>query len=381
MVSATVDRVDGVFDTQLGNNDKFYAVFGSVPDGTMVNWYAFGRDVNDNYAETDTFFTFVQGDTAEYYNLICEPDSNYVQGEVGPGGLGAGMDFIWTTDGSDPKVSSSTHTARGFFVADTDSTGIFGAYLTAAIGQTIRWYAHAYGSDNSFSDTPNQQCIAGITSGPEICNLRCVPESLLVRASISPRGYGSEMTFYAAKGQDPKTAEHVCEIPGSWLADVDTPSGDCTGPVGVWQAELPGSLAVGDSVLWYAYGYYQPDNRYNGLFGASETETCVVAASRAGIESGDVGVLVPHITNVPNPFGGSTQLVFELAKGARVTIGVYDIRGRLVAEAYSGVLPQGQHSVTWNGKTGADEDVPSGIYFFRFKAGDFEATRKAILVR
>jgi hypothetical protein len=377
--SGTATEVDGTFDTMLGNNDKFYAVLSSPPSGTSVNWYAFGRDTNDNFAESDTFFTFVQGDTAEYFNMTCEPDSNFVYGDVVPGGIGAGMDFYWTTDGSDPKTSPDAYMAKGFFVEDRADTGRFAAYLTADTGETITWYAHAYGSDNSFSDTPNYTCTAGVTSGPTLCNLTCIPDSLIVRASISPRGFGSEITFFASLGEDPQTAEYVAELPGSFVADVDA-SGDCPVPVGVFQAVLPGSLAVGDSVMWYAHGYYQPDNKYNGLFGDSPTQTCVVNASAAGIPDSR-GTMMERISTVPNPFGSTTNISFSLTRAAKVTITAYDIRGRMVARIHDGVLPEGQHTVTWDGKSAKEQDLPSGIYFYRMAAGDFETTTKVILIR
>ncbi len=380
--SATADTADGTFDAWLGNNDKYYAELTAVGDGITVNWFAFGEDVNDNYAETDTFFTFVQGDTADLYNLICVPDSNFVMGEVAPPGIGAGMDFFWTTDGSDPKSSETRHYASGFHIEDTDTTGKFGAYLTAEVGQTIKWYVHAWGSDNSFSDSPVQQCVADTTSGPTLCNLACVPDSLLLRASISPRGYGAEVRFFTTvDGSDPKISENVCVIEGGWLRNEDAPGGDCSVPVGVFQVELPGSIAVGDTIKWYVYGWYQTHNKYNGLFGESDVQSCVATASTAGIESGSADVLIPRITNIPNPFGGSTQIVFDLSRAAKVSVVAYDVRGRAVSEVFKGVLPQGRNAVTWNGRTNSGEELPSGIYFFRFKSGSFEVTRKAMLVR
>jgi len=84
---------------------------------------------------------------------------------------------------------------------------------------------------------------------------------------------------------------------------------------------------------------------------------------------------------VPNPFGGSTRILFDLAGEARVSITVFDIRGRQVDTVFEGALPQGEHSVTWDGRTQTGEALPSGIYFYRFKAGDFEVNKKAILVR
>lgn len=378
------DTAAGLFDAQLGNNDKFYADLSTIPNGTMVNWYAYGVDTYDNYAETDTFYTFVQGDTADLYNLICEPDSNFVMGEVAPPGLGAGMDFYWTTDGSDPKTSETVNMANGFHIEDTDTTGKFGAYLTASVGQTITWYVHAWGSDNAYSDSPNQVCVADTTSGPILCNLTCLtvmPDTTILRASISPRGFGAEITFYAALGADPKAAQYVCELPGSWVANEDTPGGDCSVPVGVFQAVLPGWLTAGDSVFWYAHGWYQSHNKYNGLFGDSETQVCEVSVPSSGVVPGDAKTLIQRITNVPNPFDGSTRLVFDLSRASRVAITAYDIRGRSVARVFEGMLPQGPNAIAWDGLSDSGHELPSGIYFFRFEAGNFQATRKAMLVR
>jgi hypothetical protein len=376
------DTADGVFDTKLGNNDKFYAVLAAPVPGDTVNWYAFGRDANDNYAETDTFYTFVQSDTADYYNMTCAPDSNFVFGDVVPGGPGAGIDFHWTTDGTDPKTSGTAHVAKGFFVEDRGDTGRFAAYLTADLGQTITWYGHVYGSDNSFSDTPNYQCVAGVTSGPVICNLTCVPDSAIIRASISPRGFGSEIGFYVSIIRQGGTETDIAEfLENNYLRDEDTPGGDCGVPVGVFQKVLPGSIAAGDTIRWYAYGYYREDNKYNGLFGSSPIQECVADTTLTGVDGDGLQPMVPRITNVPNPFGGSTEIMFDLAGKARVSITVFDIRGREVDAVFEGVLPQGQHAVTWDGKSRTGEALPSGIYFYRFKAGDFEINKKAILVR
>lgn len=384
-VSATVDTLDGTFDTQLGNNDKFFAVFTAPLDGDTVKWYAFGEDVNNNYAETDTVYFFVQGDTADIFNLNCNPDTDFVlvTGEVEPPGYGAGMDFYWTLDGSDPKTSGTTHMAKGFHIVDTDSTGKFGAWLAADLGNTVTWYVHAYGSDNAFSDSPNQQCVAAVESRPTICNLTCVPDSAIIRASLSPRGFGSEIGFkVTVDGSDPKTSSNVAEFPeNNYLREEETPGGDCGIPVAVFQVALPGSIAAGDTIKWYAYAYYREGNDYQGLFGESETQSCVAETTIAGIDAGDARPLVTQLNNVPNPFSGSTDIKFELSRSSRVSILVYDVNGRTVDTVIESVLPAGQHSIAWNGNSKTGEALPSGIYFFRFRAGAFEVNKKAILIR
>ncbi len=376
--SGTVQTVDGVFDAKLGNNDKFYAVLDMVAGGTTVNWYAYGTDMHDNYAESDTFFTFEQGDTADYYNLTCNPDSNYVTAEVGPSGYGSNADFIWTTDGTDPKTSPTAHTAVGYYIASTDSTDSLGAYLTADLGDTIKWYIMARGSDNSYSESPVQTCTAGTTSGPTLCNLTEDSQTLVVQASIYPRGFGSEIRFiYTHDGTDPKTSPTAYSIEGSYVRD-DDPVGDCAVPTGVFEAQL--YAKQGETIKWYAHGWYQSHNKYNGLFGDSGVRTFVADSTHAGVPPRGDGRVV-RLSNSPNPFTGATRIMFTLTGESYVRIRVFDISGRLVTSLYEGVASEGENAVEWNGRTSRGEDLPSGIYFYRFEAPGFQATRKAILIK
>jgi hypothetical protein len=376
--SGTVQTIDGTFDEKLGNNDKFFAVLEMVADGTTVNWYAYGTDMHNNYAESDSFFTFEQGDTADYYNLTCNPDSNYVLAEVGPSGLGSNADFIWTTDGTDPKTSGTAYTAVGYFIASTDSTDSLGAYLTADVGNTIKWYIKARGSDNSYSESAVQTCTAGTTSGPTLCNLEQDCATLTVNASIAPRGYGSEIRFiYTTDGTDPKTSSTADSVEGSYVRE-DDPVGDCPVATAVFDGQL--TAAEGDTVQWYAYGWYQTHNKYNGLFGDSEVMWFVADSSGGASIPRDHGRVV-MLSNSPNPFTGATSIMFMLTGKSHVRIRVFDISGRMVANLYEGLAAEGENIVEWNGRNTKGEELPSGIYFYRFETRDFKATRKAILIK
>ncbi|MFZ1946525.1 MAG: chitobiase/beta-hexosaminidase C-terminal domain-containing protein, partial [bacterium] len=66
--SGTAVIADGTFDYKTGNNDRYYAVLSGPSNGDTVTWYAYGLDKYNNTAQTDTFFTFIQGDTARIYN-------------------------------------------------------------------------------------------------------------------------------------------------------------------------------------------------------------------------------------------------------------------------------------------------------------------------
>ena len=91
--------------------------------------------------------------------------------------------------------------------------------------------------------------------------------------------------------------------------------------------------------------------------------------------------------NVPNPFGQSTLIRFELPERSRVTLAVFDIAGRQVAMLTDGESEPGSHSVTWSGETSGGNMVGAGIYFVRMTASSltnerrFSSLRKMVLVK
>ena len=77
----------------------------------------------------------------------------------------------------------------------------------------------------------------------------------------------------------------------------------------------------------------------------------------------------------PNPFQRSTLISYSLAVPAQVTLEVYDITGRLVEILVNETQDPGIHQVRWDRKNNA-----SSVYFYRLKAGQFEETRKMVVV-
>jgi hypothetical protein len=87
-------------------------------------------------------------------------------------------------------------------------------------------------------------------------------------------------------------------------------------------------------------------------------------------------------TNYPNPFNPTTKIKFDLPLDSRlrgndnVTIIIYDILGREVATLVNEKLPPGTYEVEFNAS-----DYPSGVYFYKLTAGDFNETKKSVLLR
>jgi hypothetical protein len=89
--------------------------------------------------------------------------------------------------------------------------------------------------------------------------------------------------------------------------------------------------------------------------------------------------------NYPNPFNPVTEIIYfvpeDETSGVPVELLIYDMRGRLIKKFEEGMKLPGQHSIVWDGKDSRGAQAGSGIYFYLLTAGDYEATRKMLLVR
>lgn len=80
--------------------------------------------------------------------------------------------------------------------------------------------------------------------------------------------------------------------------------------------------------------------------------------------------------NYPNPFNAQTVIDFDLPRSSHVAIDVYDMLGRRTAILVDDILEAGYHQIIWDAA-----DQPSGVYFYRIKAGDFADSRKTLLLK
>ncbi len=85
--------------------------------------------------------------------------------------------------------------------------------------------------------------------------------------------------------------------------------------------------------------------------------------------------------NYPNPFNPATTIRYHVGSPDVVTLGVYNTRGRLVKTLVDGHHSAGVYDVLWNGKTGDGRNVVSGLYYVVFKTGEYQKTRKMILLQ
>ena len=94
-------------------------------------------------------------------------------------------------------------------------------------------------------------------------------------------------------------------------------------------------------------------------------------------------VLLP---NYPNPFNPETWMPYRLAEAADVTLTIYDTRGTPVRRFDLGHQSAGYYTdrtkaAYWDGHNDSGESVASGVYFYQFRAGDYTALRRMVILK
>jgi len=80
--------------------------------------------------------------------------------------------------------------------------------------------------------------------------------------------------------------------------------------------------------------------------------------------------------NYPNPFNPTTKINFAIPKQGFVTLKVYDMLGKEVANLVNEVKVAGNYSVDFNAAS-----LASGVYFYRIEASDFVDTKRMMLIK
>ncbi|MBV6444484.1 MAG: T9SS type A sorting domain-containing protein [Ignavibacteriales bacterium] len=101
----------------------------------------------------------------------------------------------------------------------------------------------------------------------------------------------------------------------------------------------------------------------------------------AGIGESDIHFDFKLGQNYPNPFNPETKIEFSLGRKAAVNLEIYDVSGKKVRSLVNGEVSAGAQSVVWDGKNDAGLRVPTGVYFYTLKTGEFTESKKMILLK
>lgn len=101
-----------------------------------------------------------------------------------------------------------------------------------------------------------------------------------------------------------------------------------------------------------------------------------------GSQEDGLPIILSLRPSYPNPFNLSTEIQFDLPEPALVSLAVYDLLGRKVADLASGHHEPGYHTVVWNAAA-----MASGVYLARFSVVNglgntvYTKTNKLVLMK
>ena len=85
--------------------------------------------------------------------------------------------------------------------------------------------------------------------------------------------------------------------------------------------------------------------------------------------------------NYPNPFNPVTTIEYSLPKRSQVTIEIFNVLGQKVRTLVNEAKSAGSYRIEWNGSDDTGRPVSSGVYLYRFQAGDIVQTKKMLLIK
>jgi hypothetical protein len=109
-----------------------------------------------------------------------------------------------------------------------------------------------------------------------------------------------------------------------------------------------------------------------GWFGASP---CIVTGVGDLPEPTGVALSMPR----PNPTTRGAAVTFRLERPEYVRLTIVDVNGRLVRTVHEGLLPAGEHTRTWDGRTNGSLDAAAGFYLVSLRTSGGTATRRVVV--
>ena len=140
------------------------------------------------------------------------------------------------------------------------------------------------------------------------------------------------------------------------------------------------TYSAGDKVSfvgsWSNYPYFKSGSI---LVSSIEEGLFILKASESGnlsISNNQIPEKFELKQNYPNPFNPTTQIQYFLPKSINISLVLYNTLGVEVMKLDTGYRSSGSHTVNMDAS-----GLPTGIYFYQLRAGDFIQTRKMSLIK
>ena len=197
------------------------------------------------------------------------------------------------------------------------------------------------------------------------------------------------ISWWQAENQPKSDAEQHSYLKGDAVTKEPTKSGDYQfllsyGPLSFSPGEsvpFPVAVAQASQLSDFEDGLNDAEAFYTEELGGAALKKISSTSHLQAEISGPIPDEFSLDQNFPNPFNPDTKIQFALPQATHVQIRIYNTLGQVVKTLVDDNYQAGIFQVGWNSKDEAGQLVPSGVYFYQIKAGDFQAQRKLLLLK
>ncbi len=87
------------------------------------------------------------------------------------------------------------------------------------------------------------------------------------------------------------------------------------------------------------------------------------------------------LQNYPNPFNPETKITYQVPEKISVQLAVFNLSGHLVRNLADESRDAGTYSLVWDGRDQLGRSLPSGFYFCRMTAGEYQKTVRMLYLK
>jgi N-acetylmuramoyl-L-alanine amidase len=144
--------------------------------------------------------------------------------------------------------------------------------------------------------------------------------------------------------------------------------------LGTWlgNGKLEGMLRFDSFQLKYPQG----SKIKSGAIYVAQLQVAKNTATAVEPVSGVIPIAFELLQNYPNPFNPTTSIGFRISNYGLVTLKIFDVLGREIVTLVNEARPAGEYTLRWDASS-----LPSGVYFYQLRAGDFVQTKKLVLAK
>ncbi|MBI5404244.1 MAG: T9SS type A sorting domain-containing protein [Ignavibacteriae bacterium] len=130
---------------------------------------------------------------------------------------------------------------------------------------------------------------------------------------------------------------------------------------------------------------FSRDSASLNVTSTSNTDSINFLLSRYTVGINQISSEVPSefklFQNFPNPFNPTTIIKFQIKDSRLVTLKVYDILGKEVAVLVNAKLQPGEYETQFPNISITNNQLPSGIYFYRLQTENFSEIKRMVLLK